>query len=150
MQRRPALVCVFASLAVIALPSRAVDAPEEAIRATVRDYYAAFNSLDRERYRKLVTDDYRLLENGELLDFDGDVAAMPSPALHATRTDHFDFRQVRVDGDSAYVVYFLASDTRDDDKGARSRRWLESAVLRRVDGRWRVAVLHSTQVPTAP
>ena len=137
------LIAVFA-----ALPASAGDAPEEGIRATVRDYYAAFNALDRERYRDFVTDDYRLLENGELLDFGGDIAAMPSPALHPTRTDRFDFRQVRVDGDSAYAVYFLSSDTNDDQKGYRSRRWLESAVLRRIDGRWRVALLHSTLMPT--
>jgi hypothetical protein len=34
----------------------------------------------------------------------------------------------------------------DKKHGARSRAWLESAILRRVDGRWRVAVLHSTRI----
>jgi hypothetical protein len=33
-----------------------------------------------------------------------------------------------------------------DDTKIQQRKWLESAVLRRVDGRWRCALLHSTRV----
>jgi hypothetical protein len=28
----------------------------------------------------------------------------------------------------------------------RHRKWLESAVLRRIDGRWRASLLHSTKI----
>ena len=61
------------------------------------------------------------------------------------RKDRFDFKSVTIRGDIACIVYFLESDI-DDDKMKRQRRWLESAVLRRIDGRWRAALLHSTKI----
>ena len=117
-----------------------------AVRRALKDYYAAFSGMDKQRYRTLVTEDYLLLENGTILDFAGDVAGMPSPALHPQRKDTFDFRSVKIQGDMAYAVYLLSSDTKDDKNGVRSRRWLESAVLRRSDNGWRVALLHSTKI----
>jgi ketosteroid isomerase-like protein len=111
------------------------------------DFYAVFyKERDKQKYRSLLTDDYLLLENGELMDADGDLALMPTPEDQYTRKDEFDFRHVKVSGDSAYAVYVLNSDMQDKKHGARSGAWLESAVLRRVDGRWRVAVLHSTRI----
>jgi len=95
----------------------------------------------------LLTDDYVLLENGELLDIAGDLALMPAPGAGYRRTDAFDFRAVRVRGDMAYAVYFLASEITDL-KGARHREWLESVILRRAGNGWRVALLHSTRTPT--
>ena len=49
--------------------------------------------------------------------------------------------------DTAYVVYFLKSDVTDE-KGARHRKWLESAILRRSGpgAPWRMALLHSTRI----
>ncbi len=116
-----------------------------AVRQAVSDYYAAFSGLDQQKYRALVTEDYLLLENGELLDIEGDVAGMPSPEAHPRRKDAFDFRSVKIQGDVAYAVYFLSSDITDDN-GARSRRWLESAILRRSGKEWQMALLHSTRI----
>jgi ketosteroid isomerase-like protein len=48
-------------------------------------------------------------------------------------------------GDVAYVQWFLESKMIDE-KGARQRRWLESGVLRRSAGSWKVALLHSTRI----
>ena len=61
-------------------------------------------------------------------------------------TDGFDFRSVKVLGDTGYAVYFLKSKITDQKDGPRTKEWLESAVLRRVGGGWRVALLHSTVV----
>src|SRR5262249_54800969 len=77
------------------------------------------------------TDDYLLLENGELLDADGDLAVMASPGSGYERTDLFDFRSVKIQGSVAYAVYFLTSDIKDK-QGARLREWLESMILRRL------------------
>ena len=96
---RLAVVTVLAGLVTLATTVPATSGDDEAaVKQTVKDYYAAFSSLDRERYRTFVSDDYLLLENGEILDFAGDVAAMPSPDIHPRRTDSFDFRSVKVDG----------------------------------------------------
>lgn len=110
------------------------------------DWYAAFaTDTPESEYRKFLTDDYVLLENGELLGIEGDIAMMKNRAPGFQRQDRFDFKSVTLHGDIAYTVYFLESDI-DDDKMKRQRRWLESAILRRVDGRWRAALLHSTKI----
>jgi hypothetical protein len=43
---------------------------------------ALFNRSEHEtkKYRSLLTEDYLLLENGELLDIEGDIALMPVEA----------------------------------------------------------------------
>lgn len=116
-----------------------------AIRKTVDDYYAAYRGFDKAMYRACLTDDYALLENGELLDIEGDLASMASAGSGYERTDVFDFRLVKVQEDVAYAVYFLASDIRDE-QGPRHREYLESMVLRRSASGWRTALLHSTRL----
>ena len=119
---------------------------EEAVREAIRENYAAYSGFDEVRYRATTTDDYLLLEQGELFDREGDVASMAKPGTGFRRTDHFRFDTVKIIGDFAYAVYTLQSDIYDDTRGARSREWLESAILRREDSRWKMALLHSTRI----
>lgn len=116
-----------------------------AIKRAVEGYYAAYRELDQAKYRACLTDDYALLENGELLDIKGDLAMMGKPGTGYERTDTFDFRLVKVQGGVAYAVYLLTSDIKDQ-QGPRHREWLESMILRRSGTRWRTALLHSTRL----
>jgi hypothetical protein len=124
------------------------DSDQAAIIRTLIQWYGAFGNprVDRAYYRSFLTDDYLLLENGELLGIAGDLALLEKLPPDHTRTDRFDFRYINVDGDDAYAVYFLESDMNDSKQGPRSRRWLESAIFRSVDGRWRAALLHSARI----
>ena len=115
------------------------------IKRAVEDYYAAYKGGDKAKYRALLTDDYLLLENGELLDAAGDLAAMAPACSGYQRTDAFEFRLVRVQGTLGYAVYVLRSDIKDQ-QGARHREYLENMILRRSGHRWRTALLHSTRV----
>jgi lactoylglutathione lyase len=120
---------------------------EAAVKQAVRGAYSVFyGDVDKVKYRSLLTDDYVLLENGELLDVEGDIALMPASGDDYQRTDAFDFRLVKIHGNTAYAVYFLKSEIMDKKNGARSREWLESAILRRSDTGWRMALLHSTRI----
>lgn len=116
------------------------------VQQAIQDNYAAYSGFDEAKYRATTTDDFILLENGELIDREGDIANMPKPDIGFRRKDHFSFTSVKVEGEIAYAVYMLDSEIYDDVKGARSREWLESAILRRIDGRWKMALLHSTRV----
>ncbi len=136
--------CAFA--AALHLTAAYASGDETAVQDAIRENYAAYSSFDEQRYRATTTDDFLLLEQGELIDRDGDVANMAKPGTGYRRTDHFDFRAVTVTGDIAYAIYVLRSDIHDDAGGARSREWLESAILRREDARWKMALLHSTRV----
>jgi len=137
---------LLASLYVPALPSAADSAT---LKQLVADFYGVYyRKRDKEAYRGFLTDDYLLLENGEIMDAAADIAAMPAPDAMYERNDSFDFRQVRIQGGMAYLVYFLSSNIKDKD-GSRNRKWLESIILRRFEGGWRVALLHSTRIASA-
>jgi ketosteroid isomerase-like protein len=120
---------------------------EEAVKQAIKnDYYLYFVKMDKNAYRTILTDDYQFLENGELFDADGDIAAMPDPDSGYERTDTFDFRYVKIEGDFAYTVYFLKSDITDNANGVIHKEYLESTILRRSGDGWKIALLHSTRI----
>jgi ketosteroid isomerase-like protein len=102
--------------------------------------------MDKDAYRSILTEDYLILENGELLDTEGDIALMPEPDSGYERTDTFDFRYVKIEGDIAYTVYFLKAEIGDKANGTIHKEWLESAILRRSGEDWLIALLHSTKI----
>ena len=148
MERRDFLgLTVGLALAPAAAGAAAPDEVTAVMRRLI-EWYRAFGNprVDRAYYRSFMTDDYLLLEHGELLDIAGDMKLLGALPPDHKRTDRFDFRHVHVEGDHAHAVYYLHSEMSDSTRGARSRQWLESAVARRVDGEWRFAVLHSTRI----
>lgn len=146
MNRRELLFSL--PLAQVLGPAASTD-DEAALKQAIRAIYDAYSrTRDKVRYRALLADGYLLLENGKLMDADGDVAGMRDPKEPYQRTDSFDFKHVRVAGDLGYLVYFLDSEIRDRN-GSQRRKWLESAVFRRAGPSWRLAVLHSTEIVAA-
>jgi ketosteroid isomerase-like protein len=120
---------------------------EAVVKRIVQDSYDVFYmKMDQKKYLSMLTDDYRLLENGEIFDANGDISFMPKPEDKYRRTDIFDFQSVKIQGDFAYTVYFLKSDITDNKKGHRAVDFLESTILRRNGNNWRIALLHSTRL----
>ena len=120
--------------ALIPTTARAASADEAgAIQQLIVDYYHVYYVLqDSQRYRALLTDDYLLLENGEVMDLAADVALIPKPEDDYRRTDRFEFHQVRLAGDVAWTVYTLRSDITDRQRGHRQRNFLVAAWRQRV------------------
>lgn len=58
-------------------------------------------------------------------------------------TDH----EVHVDGKNAWVTYTNRGSITDA-TGVKELSWLESAVLRKEKGVWRIHFFHSTRVPS--
>ncbi len=143
---------IAATLGLLTIVSCAPGArPEddaEAVKQAIGNYYAAYSGFDAPAYRATTTEDFVLLEHGELIGREGDVASMPKPDAGFRRSDAFDFRSVRIEADIAYAVYVVKSEMHDDIKGTRQREWLESAILRQTAGTWRMALLHSTRIQT--
>ena len=71
---------------------------------------------------------------------------MPDPESGYERTDTFDFRYIKIEGDIAYTVYFLKSDIKDKENGTIHKEWLESTILHRSRDGWKIALLHSTRI----
>jgi len=131
--------------AALVQPPTSTAADADAIRRAIADNYLLYRGTDFERYRSTLADDYVLLEHGELMDVADDEKNMKTRPPGFKRTDAFDFKAVTIEGTLAYAVYFLTSEIADD-KGRHQRRWLESAILRRSERGWLLALLHSTRI----
>jgi ketosteroid isomerase-like protein len=130
---------------------RAIGEDAADLKRIVADYYRLyFIDVDESKYRALLTDDYLLLEGGEIQDVEKDISFMPKPEDEYRRVDAFDFKLLEIHGDVSYAVYILKSDIRTKKDGAKTLAWLESMIFRRVGGdRWRIALLHSTKMVKA-
>ena len=123
------------------------DEAESARQFVKDDYYTFYVLMDREKYRAMLADDYLLLEQGEVLDIEGDLGLMPPAEIEYKRTDTFEFHSVKINSDTAWAVYTLRSDITDKKNGPRHREFLESMILRRSGSGWLAALLHSTLIP---
>lgn len=115
------------------------------VNLLMRDY-ATLENFDFNEHVSNVADDYLLLENGEIWDIQKEKEYYLSNANRKMeRKNYFDIQRVRVNGDVAYAVYTLQSEITEN--GAmKGYRWLESALFKRVNGQWKIEMLHSTRM----
>jgi hypothetical protein len=152
MKRRELITGAGILLGAACAPSVLAGDETSAAQQLIRDYYSVFyGQRDEQKYRSLLTEDYLLLEKGEILDAEGDLKLMPAPGGDYKRTDAFDFRSVKIQGDTGYAVYFLKSEIMSKKNASHDGewQWLESTILRRSGSKWRVALLHSTKIVKA-
>lgn len=116
-----------------------------AIMNLIQNDYATYETLDIEAHRRNCTENYVLIENGEVWSFEQEAAYMKSLNGKSKRINQFDNVSVKVEGSFAYVVYELKSQiTRNNT--TKNYQWTESVVLRKQSGTWKIALIHSTKV----
>jgi Domain of unknown function (DUF4440) len=54
---------------------------------------------------------------------------------------------IRIYGNTAYAVYRLTSDIRENGD-VKTMTWNESSIFRKVNGVWKVELIHSTPIET--
>src|SRR4029079_14540421 len=116
MKRREFIGAAAMAMAIAATVSpegQAGDRGPEFKRIVVDYYKIYYTDLDRTKYRSMLTDDYVLLENGEIISLEKDISLIPTPQDEYQRKDTFDFRSVKTQKDVVYLVYFLKSDIKD-------------------------------------
>lgn len=108
-----------------------------------------FSKYDATKLTDFYTEDFLLLEHGELWDmafirdYLGKAKSNPNPP---TRTNRFEFIKTVVEGDRAWVAYHNYATISRDGKVLRELYWLESATAFRTERGWRLDMLHSTRV----
>ncbi len=112
----------------------------------IRADYKALGENDTEAHQQNCSPDYQLIEAGDLWTLQKELEYMRSkkgqPLL---RTDTFHFVSVQVKGDMAFAVYDLKSAiTRSG--ATKYYHWMESAVVVRLQGGWKIRLIHSTPV----
>jgi hypothetical protein len=124
-----------------------VTADEEAVAQALRLMYVAFTQEDTAQLRAVTTSDFYTFDGGEKMTGDELMALIKS--LHAagkTFVWTVPEPKVRIEGKVAWITYLNRGSVQDA-AGKKDVSWLESAVLLKEAGTWRIQFFHSTRVP---
>ncbi len=109
---------------------------------TVKSFFSGLSAREADSIRPHITNDFQLLEHGEVWDTDRLISAVAGDYL---RRNYFHLLREEVDNDMAWVSYWNRA-TITAEGALREHFWLESAVLVRERDAWRIRMLHSTRV----
>ena len=114
------------------------------VQNTVVDMFQALADLDAVKVLSYCTEDIAILENGVLWTSDTlKLKISQTKPEGFKRVNTFDFMDTVVKGKVAWTTYTNRADiTRNGKQGYV--RWLETAILIREKGVWKIKVLHST------
>ncbi|TMI88099.1 MAG: nuclear transport factor 2 family protein [Bacteroidetes bacterium] len=112
----------------------------------LKNDYNTLHNLDLNKHKSNCTNDYLLIEAGEIWNMEKEAQWYNDPSSKVSdRKDHFEFKYIRIEENMAYAVYNLKSDILKEGK-AIQKNWNESAIFRKVNGEWKIALIHSTPV----
>ncbi|HBE70064.1 MAG TPA: hypothetical protein DDW52_18105 [Planctomycetaceae bacterium] len=122
-----------------------VDAADHPAFQPVKELFAAMSKQDGKAMKATSTEDFQLLEDGEDWTMQKLIAAVQPKGKPYERKNFFCQIRARQKGSVAWVSYWNKAEILRE-----SRRttvvWLESAVMVREEGRWKVQLLHSTRL----
>ena len=147
---------MVAALAVALLSARAsADAhpcpltrqDSAAVVSAMQTMFAAATTHDLAKFHSVVAPDFYAYDGGK--PFAGDELMQLAKSLHAAGKVYvWSVNDPHVDGtcDTAWITYTNRGSVTDA-SGKKDLTWLESAVLQKQHGAWRIRFLHSTRVP---
>mgnify|MGYP001549211463 CR=1 FL=1 len=150
--RFPALVTALWVLALslsLATPlSAAQPTAEQAnVVQAMRTMYVAATNDDLAEFHSVTTPEFYAFDNGKR--FTGDALMAVVKRLHASgivAVWKVTEPEVHITGQTAWITY-VNKGSMHDSSGTKPMTWLESAVLVKENGNWRIQFLDSTRVP---
>ena len=114
------------------------------VQQVITRFFDALSVAHIPQMKAEVSDDFILLENGEIWTIDtlANKISRPKPEGYL-RQNSFDFITTKIDKNRAYVYYKNKAEISSKTRNA-TIKWLESAILRKEKGRWRMEFMHST------
>jgi ketosteroid isomerase-like protein len=140
------LFALFSAGVAIGVPAGAAETPPEAIRATIEALSKALAGGQRPSIKALADNSFRMVEDGVEYDMEAALSSIKAALQSGTvvRTTH-DFT-ISTEGPVAWAVYHVDGGF-SDAHGSFAFHRIETAVLVRGDGGWKVSLL--TSVPEA-
>jgi len=126
-------------------------ADQSQIVNTVNTIFIAARTDDVAKFDSVIAPGFYMFDGGAR--FDGDSLMNLIKAQHAAGKKYewnITEPDVHVDGDTAWIAYVNQGSITDASGTTTSQKWLESAVLQKKSGEWKIAFIHSTRVPAAP
>ena len=143
---KASLLCATLALILLLPICAAEPAPDEKeVTDAVRSMFSAFAADDLASFRTVTAKDFYAFDVGKR--FDGEALMDVIKQAHAGGTVfvwNVARPAVHVHRDIAWITYVNEGSIQDS-AGTKKMTWLESAVLRKEHGVWRVQFLHSTR-----
>lgn len=144
------LILIFSISRLVLVGQPSFDADRELVKQVIIDSFEdVLTNLELDKINDYYTEDFLLLENGEVWNNDS-IRHYLSRALandsKPIRTNKFEFIDVKIDGNSAWVAYQNYATFTLDDEVVTQIHWLESATAIKTVQGWRLEMLHSTVV----
>jgi hypothetical protein len=112
------------------------------VENTIVRLFEGLSALSEEKIQAEVTEDFLLFEVGEVWNADSLVQAIaPMKKRAFSRKNYFQFVKTEVKGDMAWTSYDNKAEIEVDGR-IRNVHWLESAVLIKQKGKWKIKFLH--------
>jgi ketosteroid isomerase-like protein len=153
MTKYRALFGIVAVLLTLTLPGAAAEQPRPAtadqaqVVEVIRSMFAALAAEDIPKLRTIIAPDFYAFEAGGRITGDALIDLMKK--AHAAGKVYVwtvNEPEAHIDGDMAWVTYLNRGSIKDSSE-TKNVSWLESAVLRKEEGNWRIRFLHSTRMP---
>jgi ketosteroid isomerase-like protein len=129
--------------------SAASETQEVNVVDTVKAVFVAAGADDLDKFHEVTTKDFYAYDNGAR--FDGDALMQAIKKQHEAGYVYewnVTQPQVHVAGDVAWITYINEGSVKNA-SGTQQVTWLESMVLEKKGGRWRIHFVHSSRVPSA-
>lgn len=120
---------------------------EQSVQQTVIHAFDALSRKDSIRLRNECTTDVKFYEYGETwtIDYLINLAITTNTDLDFKRANKIDFVNTSISNNVAWVTYNLYSEITTTGKTV-AIHWMETQVLVKEKGKWKIKLLHSTQV----
>jgi len=115
----------------------------------VEKLFAAMSAYDYEGMYAAGTDDFQLLEDGEVWDMARLAQAVKDAEGEIARRNFFAVIKQVESNDSVWISYWNRADLRMADGQEASIAWLESVVVVREGNEWVLQMMHSTGIKGA-
>jgi hypothetical protein len=112
---------------------------------SVQELFAAMSAFDYPKMKAIVTDDFQLLEAGEVWNIDTLINAIKSGNKPYKRLNYFSPITMVTYNDMIWLSYWNKAKFIMPSK-TNERAWLESVVLFHENGTWKLQMMHSTRV----
>lgn len=123
--------------------TKPIDDPQ-ILKTVLRNYFDGIKNRDIKKLNEVTTNDFVLFEDGKVWSNDSLINSLSS--LTSFKGDwKFDNMKVNVDNSSGDIIYYDHGDFILNDTIKMSLNWIESATFRKIDGKWKMNFLHSTE-----
>jgi len=113
----------------------------------MRSMFAALAAEDVPKLRTIIAPDFYAFETGGRISGDALIDLMKKAhaagKVYAWTVNDSD---VHIEGRTAWITYVNRGSIKDSSE-TKTVSWLESAILRKEEGNWRIQFLHSTRLP---